>query len=85
METVNVAGSTSTGTVIGGLNPSTMYSIQVAAVNWDGTGLYSNPRLALTLRKLFLAKPGGCKVSHKYVNKFRITCTCVIITHLCKY
>ena len=41
-QTVNVSGGGSTQTIISGLTPSTNYSINVAAVNSIGTGVYSN-------------------------------------------
>ncbi|CAI8029949.1 Neogenin (Fragment), partial [Geodia barretti] len=42
-ETVTVDGASTTQTTIPGVNPSTTYSIQVAAVNSAGTGVYSDP------------------------------------------
>ena len=48
-ETVTVSGASTTQTTISGLNSSTTYSIQVAAVNSAGTGEYSEPETAETL------------------------------------
>ena len=48
-ETMTVNGASTTQTTISGLNPSTTYSIQVAAVNSAGTGVYSDPETAETL------------------------------------
>ena len=47
-QTMNVTGGGTTQTTISGLTPSTDYSIQVAAVNSAGTGVYSNPVLQRT-------------------------------------
>ena len=47
-QTVTVSGGGSTQTIIFGLNPSTNYSIEVAAVNSVGTGVYSNVIFHLT-------------------------------------
>ena len=47
-QTVNVSGGGSTQTIIFGLIPSTNYSIEVAAVNSVGTGVYSNVIFQLT-------------------------------------
>ena len=48
-QTMTVSGASTTQTTITGLNPSTTYSIQVAAVNSAGTGVYSDPEIAETL------------------------------------
>ena len=48
-QTMPVSGASTTQTTISGVNPSTTYSIQVAAVNSAGTGLYSDPETAETL------------------------------------
>ena len=48
-QTVTVYGATVNEATITGLNPSTAYSIQVAAINGAGTGLYSDPEMAETL------------------------------------
>ena len=48
-ENMTVSGASTTQTTISGLNPSTTYSIQVAAVNSAGTGVYSDPEMAETL------------------------------------
>ena len=48
-QTVTVDGARTTHTTITGLNPSTTYSIQVAAVNSAGTGVYSDAETAETL------------------------------------
>ena len=47
-QTLNVTGGASTEVTITDLNPSTNYSIEVAAVNKAGNGKYSAPRYALT-------------------------------------
>ena len=47
-QTVNVSGGEATQTIISGLTPSTNYSIEVAAVNSVGTGVYSNLIFHLT-------------------------------------
>ena len=47
-QTVTVSGGGSTQTIISGLTPSTNYSIEVAAVNSVGTGVYSNLIFHLT-------------------------------------
>ena len=41
--TMSVDGADTTQTTIGDLMSSTTYSIQVAAVNSEGTGVYSDP------------------------------------------
>ena len=43
VQTESVSGGGATQTTISGLMPSTTYSIEVAAVNSAGTGLYSSP------------------------------------------
>ena len=43
-----VSGASTTQTTISGLNPSTNYSIQVAAVNSAGIGEYSSAENELT-------------------------------------
>ena len=43
IQTVNVSGGNSTKIAISGLKSSTTYSIEVAAVNSAGIGMYSNP------------------------------------------
>ena len=47
-QTVNVSGGEATQTIISGLTPSTNYSIEVAAVNSFGTGVYNNVIFQLT-------------------------------------
>ena len=42
-QTMTVDGATVNEATISGLNRSTNYSIKVAAVNSDGTGVYSSP------------------------------------------
>ena len=42
IQTVTVSGKDSTNTSISGLKSSTTYSIEVAAVNSAGIGMYSN-------------------------------------------
>ena len=48
-QTMNVSGGNASQTTISGLEPSKTYSIQVAAVNSAGVGLYSSPTYQLTL------------------------------------
>ena len=48
IQTVTVSGGGSSQTIISGLTPSTNYSIEVAAVNSAGTGLYSDAVFLLT-------------------------------------
>ena len=48
-QNMTVDGASTTQTTISGLNPSTTYSIEVAAVNSNGTGVYSGPEMAETL------------------------------------
>ena len=47
-QTVSVSGGEATMTTISGLTASTQYSIEVAAVNSAGTGVYSNVIMQLT-------------------------------------
>ena len=47
-QTVNVSGGEATQAIISELTPSTNYSIEVAAVNSVGTGVYSNVIFHLT-------------------------------------
>ena len=47
-QTMAVDGADTTQTTIGDLMSSTTYSIQVAAVNSEGTGVYSDPITATT-------------------------------------
>ena len=47
-QTRDVSGGDTRQTTIPGLNPSTTYSIQVAAVNSAGIGVYSDPITAMT-------------------------------------
>ena len=47
-QTMVVDGADTTQTTIGDLMSSTTYSIQVAAVNSEGTGVYSDPITATT-------------------------------------
>ena len=42
-QTMPVSGGSSTETTISGLMPSTVYSVQVAAMNSAGTGPYTSP------------------------------------------
>ena len=42
---MSVSGGSVTETTISGLTPSTTYSIEVAAVNSVGIGVYSDPPL----------------------------------------
>ena len=51
-QTEMVSGDSSGGmTTISGLTPSTTYSIELAAVNSAGTGVFSNSQTAMTLGK----------------------------------
>ena len=43
IQTRDVSGGDTSQTIIPGLNPSTTYSIEVAAVNSAGIGVYSDP------------------------------------------
>ena len=45
---MSVSGGSITEATISGLTPSTTYSIEVAAVNGAGTGVYSNAVARLT-------------------------------------
>ena len=47
-QTVNVSGGGATMRLISGLTASTQYSIEVAAVNSAGTGVYSDVIMQLT-------------------------------------
>ena len=47
-QTRDVSGGDTRQTTIPGLNPSTTYSIQVAAVNSAGIGVYSDPITAMS-------------------------------------
>ena len=47
-QTRDVSGVDTRQTIISGLNPSTNYSIEVAAVNSADTGVYSDPITAMT-------------------------------------
>ena len=47
-QNVTVSGASETGTIISDLMSSTTYVVQVAAVNGNGTGVYSNPTSQLT-------------------------------------
>ena len=47
-QTESISGGAATETIISELIPSTNYSIEVAAVNSAGTGLYSNVSFLLT-------------------------------------
>ena len=48
-QTVSISGGGATQTVISGLTASTTYTIEVAAVNSAGTGVYSSLKNQLTL------------------------------------
>ena len=52
-QTIPVSGATTTQTIISGLNPSTTYSIEVAAVNSAGTGVYNDAITARTKGMLY--------------------------------
>ena len=47
-QTIPVDGAATTQTTIGSLMSSTTYSIQVAAVNSEGTGVYNDPEMSET-------------------------------------
>ena len=47
-QTVSVSGGETNEVMLSGLLSSTNYSIEVAAVNSAGTGVYSSPVVALT-------------------------------------
>ena len=47
-QTKTVSGASETGTMISDLIPSTTYVVQVAAMNGNGTGVYSSNESALT-------------------------------------
>ena len=47
-QTETVSGASETETMISDLMPSTTYVVQVAAVNGNSTGVYSNPISQLT-------------------------------------
>ena len=47
-QTTDISGSDTTETTISGLNIATNYSIEVAAVNSAGTGVYSNSIIIAT-------------------------------------
>ena len=47
-QSVNVSGASKTGTMISDLMSSTTYDVQVAAMNDNGTGVYSSNESALT-------------------------------------
>ena len=53
IKTVYVSGGATTKTTIYGLNPSTKYFIEVAAVNSAGTGVYSTTIIITTKGILF--------------------------------
>ena len=47
-QTMNVSGGAATELNVSGLNPASNYSIEVAAVNIAGTGMYSGPLSVIT-------------------------------------
>ena len=47
-KTETVSGASETETIISDLIPSTTYVVKVAAVNGNGTGVYSNPISQMT-------------------------------------
>ncbi|NDC00705.1 MAG: hypothetical protein EBZ83_04725 [Verrucomicrobia bacterium] len=57
--TFNDGVSTSTSATVTGLNHNSTYAFQVAAVNADGTGAYSNPYDISTLKNFLLTVSGG--------------------------
>ena len=65
-QTMIVSGGAVAEATISGLLSSTNYSIEVAAVNSAGTGVYSGPVVALTDSK-----------SHKEIHTHTHTCTYV--------
>ena len=52
-QTASVSGGGATTRLISGLESSTNYSVEVAAVNSAGTGVYSDPYITLTDSKYF--------------------------------
>ena len=66
-QTRNVSGGDTRQTTIPGLNPSTTYSIQVAAVNSAGIGVYSDPPVIIET------------LPSKYTS---VLCTCEVCEHL---
>ena len=52
-QTLTVSGGATTNTTISGLDSSTMYEIEVAAVNSAGTGVYSNFTTQMTAGKYY--------------------------------
>ena len=50
-QTINVNGAGVTEATLSSLTPSTTYSVQVAAVNSAGTGVFSDNQSAITLGK----------------------------------
>ena len=58
---INVSGDGTTEIIITGLNPTTNYSIEVAAVNSAGTGVYSTAIFTFTK---------GISIMFMYQNAF---------------
>ena len=52
-QTLNVSGSATTEATISGLESAAYYSIEVAAVNSAGTGVYSAPLTVLNSGEMF--------------------------------
>ena len=50
---INVSNSTRQATV-SGLSPSTLYTVQVAAVNGAGTGPYSTPGIYIRTNGMYM-------------------------------
>ena len=72
-QTVSVSGGGATMTTISGLMPSTTYSIEMAAVNSAGTGVYSDPMTAETV------VIGGTADSGKYYDDGKIIIIVIIL------
>ena len=51
---MNISGDATSQTTLSGLKPSTNYSIEVAAVNIAGPGVYSDPISSITLGEKLL-------------------------------
>ena len=68
-QTVSVSGGGATMTTMSGLTASTTYSIEVAAVNSAGTGVYSDPMTAET-------PESKCAYLHVLWNEMNIYLIC---------
>ena len=65
---MSVSGGSVTEATISGLTPSTNYSIEVAAVNNIGTGVYSSPMIAETHMNKYTLSHRTCV----YVDYFNL-------------